>query len=151
MGRNLIKKKRRGEVYYNFKGLANGVECPIVGRPTRNHRTWVRMVEYLVRDARIKKEGWKRGSGKRIARSEEKDKRGRLRNDSYFRSARHVDDSFGDPECFSFFFHPFLFIWLLIRRETPLFIERGKTPRADIRNEIALFIINGQVSVLSAL
>jgi len=54
MGRNLIKKKEE-EVYYNFKGLANGVECPIVGRPTRNHRTRVRMVEYLVRDARIKK------------------------------------------------------------------------------------------------
>lgn len=55
MGRNLIKKKKEGEVYYNFKGLANGVECPIVGQPTRNHRTRVRMVEYLVRDARIKK------------------------------------------------------------------------------------------------
>jgi len=54
MGRNLIKKKEE-KVYYNFKGLANGVECPIVGRPTRNHRTRVRMVEYLVRDARIKK------------------------------------------------------------------------------------------------
>lgn len=54
MGRNLIKKKE-GEVYYNFKGLSNGVECPIVGRPTRNHRTRVRMVEYLVRDGRIKK------------------------------------------------------------------------------------------------
>lgn len=60
MGRNLIKKKKEGEVYYNFKGLANGVECPIVGRPTRNHRTRVRMVEYLVRDARIKKEEMKR-------------------------------------------------------------------------------------------
>lgn len=66
MGRNLIKKKE-GKVYYNFKGLANGVECPIVGRPTRNHRTQVRMVEYLVRDARIKKEEMKRKEWQRIA------------------------------------------------------------------------------------
>lgn len=60
MGWNLIKKKE--EVYYNFKGLTNGVECPIVGRPTRNHRTRVRMVEYLVRDARIKKKKKKKKS-----------------------------------------------------------------------------------------
>jgi len=108
MGRNLIKKrggggrKRKGEVYYNFKGLANGAECPIVGRPTRNHRTRVRMVEYLAREGRTKKRGketprkrerererGRDGDGERIAQGGEKDKRGRLRNDGYFRSARH--------------------------------------------------------------
>lgn len=86
MGRNLIKKKEtekrkkksQREVYYNFKGLANGAECPIVGRSTRNRRTRVRMVEYLARRPNKKKKKKKtlegKGGGRRQTNSAKRGK-----------------------------------------------------------------------------
>lgn len=147
MGRNLIKKKE-GEVYYNFKGLANGVECPIVGRPTRNHRIRVRMVEYLVRDARIKKKEEEKKENRQTNSAGKKIKEEDFGTTVI--SGVHGTPAIvsGKPECFVFSFSsvcfPSFYLPFNPTKSAPLLID-GQT-----RNEIALFIINGQISVLSA-